>query len=250
MLFCLLFIFGSSLCSFLGCLAQRWPIGASILGRSHCDHCGTQPRFWQLLPIVGYLIQRGRCYFCHQQIDFIFWLSELLSGGLFCYLYFKSLALPPLTAGIYWLWFWILLFLSLMDHFYQVIYPIFLLPLLFSAPFLNDWSTLLGHLPGTLFLALLLGGLAYGTHGIGWGDVELLLIVALAFGYATASLTLFFAAGLCLLRFSPYLWRQRQLLRQPLAFYPYLALGLVLAQFEFSHDLTGPFRQFILDTIF
>lgn len=231
MLLFLLFMLGSALCSFFGCIAQRWPLQQSLAGRSHCDICGTQLRVWQLIPIFGYLCQKGRCYFCHHKIDFIFWLSELLSGLIFVRLYFESLTLTPLIACLYWLWFLSLLFLSLMDHFYQMIYPFFLGPLLLSSLLLNDWPLFLSHLPGTVGLALIFVGLAYYTHSIGLGDVELILIIALTFGSATAILTIFFASGLCLLRFSPYLLKQRQLLKQPLAFYPYLSIGLTLAHY-------------------
>jgi len=56
--------------SFLAAASTRWPEGRSVLrGRSACDACGAQLRAWELVPLLSWAIQRGRCRRCGAKID-------------------------------------------------------------------------------------------------------------------------------------------------------------------------------------
>ena len=56
--------------SFLATLAIRWPAGRSIAaGRSRCDQCDATLRARELVPLLSYLLQHGRCRHCAQPID-------------------------------------------------------------------------------------------------------------------------------------------------------------------------------------
>ncbi|MFD1673030.1 prepilin peptidase [Agrilactobacillus yilanensis] len=228
MIYFILFLIGSSTCSFLTCIAQRWPQRSALTGRSCCDTCGKTLKVWQLLPVLGFLIQRGRCYFCKQKIDPVFCLSELICGGVFIELYWLNLTNSLLVVMLIYSWFFILVLLSLMDHFYQFIFPILLLPLLLSGFGLTALPWTAKDLLGLIIFSTSLSVFAYYTHSLGWGDVELLIVITVVFGFKMVTFTLFFGSGLALL-VSIHLILQRRFKQQRLAFYPYLSLGLFIS---------------------
>jgi prepilin signal peptidase PulO-like enzyme (type II secretory pathway) len=77
----LIFIFGSLLTSFYLVLGERLPKNDSINGRSHCDTCHHELRWIDIIPIFGYLINRGKCHFCKSKIPICHLILELLGGA-------------------------------------------------------------------------------------------------------------------------------------------------------------------------
>ncbi len=77
-------IFGLLAGSYLGVLADRLPAGeATVAGRSHCDACGATLRWFELLPVISWLLQRGRCRRCHAGVPVTSTVIELVTAGLF-----------------------------------------------------------------------------------------------------------------------------------------------------------------------
>lgn len=71
-------LIGLCLGSFFMTLAQRLPVGQSILAaRSACPGCGRRLTAWELIPVVGFLVLQGRCRDCGQAIDRLSPLVEL-----------------------------------------------------------------------------------------------------------------------------------------------------------------------------
>jgi leader peptidase (prepilin peptidase)/N-methyltransferase len=74
---------GACVGSFLNVVAWRLPRQESVIWPgSHCPHCGTQLAWSDNLPVVGWLLLRGRCRHCHQPIALRYPLVELLTAGL------------------------------------------------------------------------------------------------------------------------------------------------------------------------
>jgi prepilin signal peptidase PulO-like enzyme (type II secretory pathway) len=73
-------LLGLVLGSFGTMVLHRMPQGESFGGRSHCPHCGHTLRLLELLPLVSFLLQRGRCRSCHQPISWRYPLFETLSA--------------------------------------------------------------------------------------------------------------------------------------------------------------------------
>ncbi|MCT6652048.1 MULTISPECIES: prepilin peptidase [Lactiplantibacillus] len=65
-------------------MAERISNGHILIStqRSRCPHCRHQLRFWQLIPLLGILLQRGQCYDCRTPISLRSSLIELLCGSL------------------------------------------------------------------------------------------------------------------------------------------------------------------------
>ena len=83
----LVFMFGASWGSFLNCAYYRLKSGLPLWGRSHCVVCGYVLKFWDLVPVLSYLFQKGRCRYCKCRIPLKYFLWEFLSGAVFLLLF-------------------------------------------------------------------------------------------------------------------------------------------------------------------
>lgn len=79
----LAFIFGLVIGSFLNVLISRLPEGKSILGFSKCLKCGVKIDWYDNIPILSFLILKGRCRNCRAKISWQYPLVELLTAFLF-----------------------------------------------------------------------------------------------------------------------------------------------------------------------
>jgi len=87
----IVFIFGCSIGSFLNVCIDRLPVGDDVmLGRSHCDHCKRTLSWYELIPIVSWIIQLGKSRCCHKKLSIQYPLIELITGIGFVYLYYVS----------------------------------------------------------------------------------------------------------------------------------------------------------------
>ena len=80
----IVFIFGSILGSFALCAAQRFQLGMSILNpkRSICPRCGVTLAALENIPVISYIILRGKCGHCGKQIGLKYFVVEVVSGLL------------------------------------------------------------------------------------------------------------------------------------------------------------------------
>ncbi|RMD80189.1 MAG: prepilin peptidase [Gammaproteobacteria bacterium] len=197
---------------------------------SHCPRCDHRLRAWENIPLLSYLLLRGRCRACGRPISLRYPLVELLSAALSAAVCWRfGLGWP---AGAALLLTWGLLALSLIDLEHQ------LLPDDLSYPLL--WAGLLGSLPGWFadpeaailgaaggYLSLWLVYVAHrwvtGREGMGHGDFKLLAVLGAWLGWQAlpavilASSVLGAAAGLALLATG------RLQRGHPLPFGPFLA---------------------------
>jgi leader peptidase (prepilin peptidase)/N-methyltransferase len=80
----LAFVGGIVTGSFVGVVAHRLPRGASIVGpRSVCDSCGAQIAAYDNIPVVSWIVLRGRCRSCRARIPARYPLVELAVGAAF-----------------------------------------------------------------------------------------------------------------------------------------------------------------------
>src|SRR5690625_3326892 len=57
--------------------------------RSYCPHCEMQLRWFELIPIVSYIIQQGKCRHCGKRIAKLYPLIEMIRGSLFAFAFWK-----------------------------------------------------------------------------------------------------------------------------------------------------------------
>ena len=83
LLFPLTFLFGLIIGSFLNVVIYRLHTGRSLNDRSHCLSCGSGLAWYELFPLISYLVLRGRCRSCGAWIPSRYLLVELLTGTAF-----------------------------------------------------------------------------------------------------------------------------------------------------------------------
>lgn len=84
MIYICLFIIGIILGSFYNVVGLRRPLNESIIKpRSHCPKCNHVLSWYELIPLISYFIQKGKCRNCHKKIAKEYPLIELLTGLLF-----------------------------------------------------------------------------------------------------------------------------------------------------------------------
>jgi leader peptidase (prepilin peptidase) / N-methyltransferase len=205
------FLIGASFGSFLNVCIGRWPEGLSVVKpRSRCPKCGHQIKSSENIPIVSWLVLRGRCSSCGERISIQYPIVELLVGLLWlaAYLQFG----PTFTAFRVAVFATVMLGIAITDakHFlipdgFTVFGVFFVLITAFAAlffgeaePFARPWDAILGMCVGAGAIAIVgwLGEVWLKRPAMGFGDVTLMAVVGAAVGPARALLTIFIAAAL------------------------------------------------------
>jgi leader peptidase (prepilin peptidase)/N-methyltransferase len=106
------FVFGATIGSFLNVVAYRMPMGLSFVSKpSRCPYCETPILFKHNVPILGWLVLRGRCKACRLPISPRYILVELVVGVMFFILFWAELAsggrnlpfrVPESRPGVMW----------------------------------------------------------------------------------------------------------------------------------------------------
>jgi leader peptidase (prepilin peptidase)/N-methyltransferase len=173
-------LFGLVIGSFLATLLVRWPKGENALGgRSRCDACGMTLTARDLIPILSWLIRRGRCRTCGAWIDPRHPAMELAAAmiGVVAALA-HPLPLALVTVGLGW---WLLLIAAL-DLEAQWLPDLLTLPLIalgilaawagFGPPLAERlWGAAIGW--ASLEAIRLSYRLSRGRDGMGGGDPKL-----------------------------------------------------------------------------
>ena len=89
MLYPFFFIFGTIIGSFLNVLIDRLPNEESINGRSHCDFCKKTIAPYDLIPVLSYILLKGKCRYCGKKLSIQYPLIEVLTGIIFVLIWFN-----------------------------------------------------------------------------------------------------------------------------------------------------------------
>lgn len=111
----LAFLLGASVFSFLNVIVYRVPKKESfVAGRSYCPSCGHTLSVLDLVPVLSYLVLRGRCRYCGEKIGPRDTFVEVFGGGtaIFCGYWYLD---EPMRGVLYFAFFSVLTVVTLMD---------------------------------------------------------------------------------------------------------------------------------------
>jgi leader peptidase (prepilin peptidase)/N-methyltransferase len=194
-------VLGIAVGSFLNVLADRLPQGKSILSPpSHCPACRRRLTPMELIPVLSYLILRGRCRTCGAPIGARILGVELGTGLLFALAAWRIAPSDPVSWATLLLestYLAVLVAVTVTDLEHglipnRIVYPAIGLGL--AGSILAGWPDLLRHLGGGLLgggvIALII---ALVPEGMGWGDAKLAAFVGLVTGLPGTLFALFVA---------------------------------------------------------
>ena len=196
------FILGSVMGSFYHVLATRLSKNQSIITpASHCEKCNHKLRWYELIPIVSYIMQGGKCLECKSKLSISYLLIEVCTGILFavCFHVF-GLKLELLSALIFVS---SLIIIIISDIEYMIILDEVLIFAVFSIIIIDMidvglYETATRVLAGigafvTMLVIKKIGDVAFKQESLGGGDIKLMFMVGLVIGYPMAVCNIFFA---------------------------------------------------------
>jgi leader peptidase (prepilin peptidase)/N-methyltransferase len=191
-------LFGLAWGSFLNVVIYRLPRGLSLMRPpSSCPRCGTRIKPYDNIPVLSYLLLRGKCRACGLKISVAYPLVELLTPVCFLLLYARfSLSVSFFASCLFAS---ALIALCFIDLYHQVLpdeitLPGLALALLYSG-FRSDMTlrqALVGAVAGAGFLLVIYAAylLLRKKEGLGMGDVIMMLLVGAYLGWVKAFFTL------------------------------------------------------------
>ena len=221
-------ILGAAVGSFLNVCIDRLPRRQSMLRpASYCDGCRVSLRWMELLPIISFLVLRGRCRYCQVSIPRRSPIVETIMAASFGLLvYYFSLGTQSAIFAFYIAIFTLIFFIDLERGIIpnRVIYPAASVAVLLSF-FLPEVGLVRSLSGGILGFGLLFGIYLAARGGMGGGDVKLAGLIGLAAGLPAVVPSLLLA---CLgggVTASVLLGLRRKRRRDPVPFGPFLAVG-------------------------
>jgi len=225
------FITGLIIGSFFNVVIYRLPRGESVITPpSHCPSCNTRLKTVDLIPVLSYIIYRGKCRYCGAKISLQYPIVELLTAILYLLVYVKFGF--TLEGFIYLFLISILIIISFIDLNEKIIpnllsYSGIIIGLILSLIFnhISFLSAILGLLIPSLLLliiALIFKG------GMGIGDVKLVGMIGTFTGYLYPLIGIFIGALVGSIVFLPLLITGKIGKKTRIPFGPLISLGTII----------------------
>lgn len=201
-IYMIVFIFGSIMGSFLNVLAVRLSNNESILyPRSHCHNCQHKLRWYELIPIVSYIIQGGKSRCCKTKIPASYLLIEIITGILYCVSYHSFGFSYNLVISMIFISGLITVIVS--DIEYMIILDeiiagtsilIIILELIFFGLEYTANKIVAGILAFiTMYVIKLIGDKLFKRESMGGGDIKLMFLFGIVIGYPLCICDIFLA---------------------------------------------------------
>lgn len=239
---------GVAIGSFLNVLIGRYQeLETVVATRSHCPSCRKKIKWYDLVPLLSFVLLRARCRYCHERISWQYPFIELLTALLAVHLY-SVFGLTWLTFVLFAI-FCLLLVVAVIDWRDMVVpdefvWPAILLSLVVAV--VRPTDTPLGVVGGVLLAGGGLALLVIVSRGrwMGAGDIGLGIILGLLAGWlgSVAGLVFAFVAG-SIVGLLAMVSRHKSL-RDKVAFGPYLVVATYLATI-YGQDIAMQYLTFV-----
>lgn len=231
-IYVIVFLYGIVIGSFLNVCIYRIPKKENIATeRSHCMECGTQLKWYDLVPLFSWLFLKGKCRYCGTRISIQYPLIEFINGVGYVWIFVVNGF--NFVSILYCLCMSALLALSVID------WRTFEIPLAFNififalgiVRVIYDFEHIVTYLIGMVAISLFLFivFLVTGGRGIGGGDIKLMAATGLLLGWKGIVAAFFLGCILgSVIHIILMIFFKKD---RTLAFGPYLSLGIFFAMF-------------------
>ncbi|MDI6851130.1 MAG: prepilin peptidase [bacterium] len=230
------FLIGLAVGSFLNVIIYRLPKGISIIKPpSHCPSCGTRIKFYDNIPLISFIILRGKCRYCGSKISPIYPVVEGLTGFAFLLVYLKF-NFNIFIAIKFMIFTALLITISFIDLKEKVIFDSLTIPwigiglistlFLKDIPFLNVFLTAV--ISGFLFWILRITfSKILKREAMGEGDILLIMLISSFTGFKGAYFSMLLGSIFALLAHIIF----PNKIKDEIPFGPFLSLGAFIGIF-------------------
>jgi len=232
-------IFGGIVGSFLNVCIVRLPKEESIVTPgSHCPRCNNPIKFYDNIPMISYLVLRGKCRHCNESISIQYPLIEGITA-LSSFLLFDKFG-ATLSYLFYFSFVSALIIITVIDLYHQIIPDVISIPgigvgLLGSLiiPYISVFNSLIGILVGggSLFLVATLYQWLFKREGMGGGDVKLLAMIGAFLGWKSVILTILLSSFIGSIVGIAIMLLKGKDFKYAIPFGPFLSLAAVISLF-------------------
>lgn len=238
-----IFFLGIFVGSFLNVFADRLPRDEGFInGRSHCEKCKKELAWYDMIPLLSFVLLKGKCRYCHTQLSWYYPITELTTGMLFAGTFFfigdgniNSIIIINIIYYLFLVSCLIVVFFADLKYGIipdKVVFPAILVSfffLLFTSE-VGIVNHILSAVGASLFFLMLF--LITKGRGMGFGDVKFAFLMGLVLGFPKIVVSLYIAfltgavVGIMLI-----LWRRKKIFGTAIPFGPFLVLGTIIAIF-------------------
>lgn len=229
----IVFVFGILIGSFLNVCIYRIPRGESIVyPPSHCTNCENKIKLYDLIPIISYVILRGKCRHCKEKISMRYPIIETATGLLFVAIF----RVYGLSFGFikYAIFISLLIVIAIVDYYTTDVYfSTILIGIIFSIVFMVIYVYLGIPIKTYIYGGFLGGGILLLINlitkgGMALGDVQVCFVCGLFLGIKLTVIMLALSfmigglSGICLILLG------RKSRKDYIAFGPYIAAASII----------------------
>ncbi|GIN71081.1 type 4 prepilin-like proteins leader peptide-processing enzyme [Bacillus sp. J14TS2] len=237
----IIFVYALILGSFLNVVGLRVPAKQSIVKPpSACPGCGKTLTVFELIPVLSFLLQRGKCKQCKQPISPFYPIMELATALLFVYAYSRIGWTFELVIAWTLITLFVIIFITdikfmLIPDKILAFFAILFIVERMIQPLQPWWDSLLGA-AAAFILLMLIAILSKG--GMGGGDIKLYTVLGLALGTKFMLISFFFAnilgAIIGIIGMACGFFERKK----PIPFGPFIAMGTLITYFYHQPILT------------
>jgi leader peptidase (prepilin peptidase)/N-methyltransferase len=244
-------LLGAMVGSFLNVCIFRLPKDESIVTPgSHCPHCHHPIQFYDNIPLISYLVLRGRCRYCKKSISVQYPLIEGITAISSLFLF--------LRYGLSWSYLFYFSFvaslitITVIDLYHQIIPDVISIPGIavgllgaLLIPHITFFNSLMGILlgGGSLFVIATLYQWLCKREGMGGGDVKLLAMIGAFLGWDAVILTILLSSLIGSITGILLMVLKGKDFKYAIPFGPFLSLGAVIALF-YKNEIIYWYLQF------
>lgn len=249
LIFTFVFCLGMIIGSFLNVVIYRFNSGKTLGGRSMCMSCGNKLKWYELIPVISFLAQLGRCRSCNTKISNQYILVELSTGLIFTFIAYHFLPILALSQNlfIFLVSFFMLIFsLLIVIAVYDIRHKIIPDKLVYTFAFLSLISVFINPTGiGPTFFYPTIGALVAGPllalpfallwviskgKWMGLGDAKLILGIGWILGiiYGATALMFSFWLGTIISLLLIFISHKKLTMKMEIPFAPFLILGTLI----------------------